>query len=47
MRANNHSENLNKIYDEYCDEFDDLDSLFKWHEKQAEADILRAIYSSL
>jgi uncharacterized protein with ParB-like and HNH nuclease domain len=33
MRANSNQENLDKIYDQFWDEFDDPLSNFKWHEK--------------
>lgn len=33
MRANSNQENLDKIYDEFWDEFDDPQSSFKWHDK--------------
>lgn len=33
MRANSNQENLDKIYDELWDEFDDPQSSFKWHDK--------------
>ncbi|MFH7010555.1 DUF262 domain-containing protein [Flavobacterium sp. FlaQc-52] len=33
MRANSNQENLDKIYENYWDEFDDPESKFKWHEK--------------
>lgn len=33
MRANSNQENLDKIYEEFWDEFDDPSPQFKWHEK--------------
>lgn len=33
MRANSNQENLDKIYEEFWDEFDDPNSKFKWHDK--------------
>lgn len=33
MRANNSHESLDKIYEDYWDEFDDPNSDFKWHDK--------------
>ena len=33
MRANSNQENLDKIYEEFWDEFDDPNSQFKWHDK--------------
>lgn len=33
MRANSNQENIDTIYDEYWNEFDDPNSKFKWHDK--------------
>ncbi len=35
MRVNSSQQNLDKIYDEYWDEYDDPNSDFKWHEKMS------------
>ncbi|MGM0582911.1 MAG: DUF262 domain-containing protein [Bacteroidota bacterium] len=32
MRANSNQENLDKIYEDYWDEFDDPEAKYKWHE---------------
>jgi uncharacterized protein with ParB-like and HNH nuclease domain len=35
MRANSNQEDLDKIYEKYWNEFDDPESIYKWHEKSS------------